>query len=69
MTISRFNLDRPKTGGPHRFDVVSGCVRDPPVNLATKRPEIDWLGQKSLGAFFQRLSLGLRIAVSGYHGI
>src|SRR5664279_3819911 len=40
---------------------------NPRFDFAAKRPEIDRLGQKCLGAVFQRLALRLRIAISSDH--
>jgi hypothetical protein len=37
------------------------------IDFATKRPEIDGLGEKRFGATLQRLALGLGIAISGDH--
>src|SRR5260370_26209639 len=60
-----------KSGFMHRnkfgeFDPLCGAFHAA-VDLAAQRPEIDRLGQKRLGAILERLTLGLRIAVSRYH--
>src|SRR5215471_9278016 len=45
----------------------SGCLLDPIIDLTTEQREINRLGQQSLGAAFQCLSLGLGITVSRNH--
>ena len=52
---------------PRRDWARSGGLRDPGIDLGTERHEIDWLGQKRLGATLQCLALGVLVAVGGDH--